>query len=481
MPLEGFVADYEIAPQSYRAELSGAVPELLNVDATVSIDRIKNIISSSKLNLVFGDLTWLGDVLPAFHGTAGVFGLHASAGGVLTAPEIRARGRLESGQIALPDIGLRVAEFEFSGSADEQRTVRLDGRVVADGKPVGLKGHVTLDSAQGWPYSVSLRGDDFPLVRLPEMEVDFSPDLTLAGGREAARATGRIVIPRLHFELVALPETATAVSDDQVLIGPDGRPVTQTEDGNAPLVYYRDRLSGDVELVLGDDIEIKGLGLTTALTGAVRLSKNRGQLGQAEGKVTVKGGVFKAYGQKLTIEKGHLLFAGPVDNPSLNIRAVRPNIGVVAGVRVTGTAQDPRIEIFSEPPMSDAEKLSYILTGRSMTDASKGDAALITQAALGFGLEQSSVITTEVRDLFQLDEFGLSGGETVADTAVTAGKQISPRLSVRSEMNLFDQLWSFFLRYKLTDSWSVEAESGIRQGADVIYTIERDSLLGGSR
>ena len=43
-------------------------------------------------------------------------------------------------------------------------------------------------------------------------------------------------------------------------------------------------------------------------------------------------------------------------------------------------------------------------------------------------------------------------------------------------MNIFDQLWSFYLRYQLTDKWSVEAESGEQQGADVIYQVEHESL-----
>ena len=477
IPVEGFAARYEVSPRAYRAEFSATIPDRLAAKADVDINRIENNSLLANINVNSNNLSWLGDIFPAFNGTAGAFGLEATVAGTLTAPELRARGRLGSGQIVLPDIGLRLGGLEFSADTDAHNTVSFDARAVAGAKQLDLAGRITPDPQQGWRYRVSAQGNDFPLIRLPEMEVDISPDMTLDGERGRAHASGRIGIPHLYFELLTLPETATAVSEDQVLIGPDGAPIEQIQTNNAPLVYYRERLSADLELVLGDDIEVKGLGLSTALSGDVRLNKNRGHLGQAEGKVRLKGGVFKVYGQKLTIEKGQFLFAGPIDNPNLNIRAVRPNIDVVAGVRVTGTARDPRIDIFSEPPMSDAEKLSYILTGRPMTNASKTDASLIAQAALGFGLEHSSVITNEVRDLFQLDDLGLSGGDTVADTALVAGKQLSPRLSIRSEMNLFDQLWSFFLHYKLTDSWSLEAESGIRQGADVLYNIERDSLL----
>ena len=85
--------------------------------------------------------------------------------------------------------------------------------------------------------------------------------------------------------------------------------------------------------------------------------------------------------------------------------------------------------------------------------------------------------TNQLRDLFALDEFGLSSSGDIDQTALIAGKRITPKVSVRTEMNIFDQLWSFFLRYKLTEKWSIEAESGERQGADIIYNVESESIL----
>jgi len=86
------------------------------------------------------------------------------------------------------------------------------------------------------------------------------------------------------------------------------------------------------------------------------------------------------------------------------------------------------------------------------------------------------MVTSRVQDAFGLDELSVNTGATAGQTSLTAGKRLTPKLSVRSEFNPFDRLWSFFLNYKLTKNWSVEAESGARQGADVIYSIERDDL-----
>ncbi len=56
--------------------------------------------------------------------------------------------------------------------------------------------------------------------------------------------------------------------------------------------------------------------------------------------------------QDLIVRKGELLFSGSPDQPYLNIEAIRnPDAtedDVIAGVRVTGLADEPKAEIFSD-------------------------------------------------------------------------------------------------------------------------------------
>jgi len=40
-------------------------------------------------------------------------------------------------------------------------------------------------------------------------------------------------------------------------------------------------------------------------------------------------------------------------------------------------------------------------------------------------------------------------------------------------MGLVDNVNTFLLRYKLSKRWNVEAETGDRSSADLLYTIER--------
>src|SRR4029450_12584702 len=78
------------------------------------------------------------------------------------------------------------------------------------------------------------------------------------------------------------------------------------------------------------------------------------------GTVRAVDGTYQAYGQKLVIDRGLILFNGPVENPRLDIEATRPNLDVRVGVLVTGTALNPRVRLFSEPEMSEMDKLSWL-------------------------------------------------------------------------------------------------------------------------
>ena len=79
------------------------------------------------------------------------------------------------------------------------------------------------------------------------------------------------------------------------------------------------------------------------------------------GLVRAEGGTYAAYGQKLEISRGELVFSGAADNPRLDVLAVRPNLDVVVGVAVAGTAQQPRIRLVSEPEMAEMDKLAQSL------------------------------------------------------------------------------------------------------------------------
>jgi translocation and assembly module TamB len=124
-------------------------------------------------------------------------------------------------------------------------------------------------------------------------------------------------------------------------------------------------LSVNLEADLGRNFHFRGAGVESRLVGAVKFAPRGAGLPRATGSIRTRDGRFDAYGQKLDIERGILNFQGLIDNPGLNIRAVRRNLPVEAGVEVTGTARRPIVRLVSDPDVPDAEKLSWLVLGQA--------------------------------------------------------------------------------------------------------------------
>src|SRR5690606_568639 len=188
-------------------------------------------------------------------------------------------------------------------------------------------------------------------------------------------------------------------------------------------------------------------------------------------------GSFTAYGRELAIERGVLQFSGPLNNPALNILAMKRDQEVAAGVSIGGTVLAPRITLVSEPPLPEADKLSWLVLGRGLDAVAQGDLAVL-QAAAGALLGGRESVGTQARiaNALGLDTISLTGGENgLEERIVTVGKQLSSRLYVSYRQGL-ENLTSvlLLLRYQLTRRLTLEAEAGSRSAFSIFYNIAFD-------
>ena len=169
-------------------------------------------------------------------------------------------------------------------------------------------------------------------------------------------------------------------------------------------------------------------------------------------------------------------FNGPFDNPALDILAIRPNISQRAGVMITGTAQSPRVRLYSEPALSDAETLSWVVLGRSSA-TSGAESIVLQQAALALlsGLGRGSGTGGGLASRFGLDEIGFKGPGSsgdVRDAAITLGKRLSQDFYVTYESSLSGVIGTLFIFYDLTTNLTLRGQAGQKSGIDLIYTIK---------
>ncbi len=127
-----------------------------------------------------------------------------------------------------------------------------------------------------------------------------------------------------------------------------------------------------MELVLGDRVDVRAVGLISRVAGAVTFINTPDQtelLPLANGQLSLEEGTFRAFGQNLDIQTGQVIFANaPVTEPELNIRAVRwidddPEV-TAAGVVLAGPLTEPSLTLISNPQMDTPVIQSYLLTGR---------------------------------------------------------------------------------------------------------------------
>jgi translocation and assembly module TamB len=190
-------------------------------------------------------------------------------------------------------------------------------------------------------------------------------------------------------------------------------------------------------------------------------------------------GTYKAYGQDLTIKEGRLLFAGtPLDNPRLAMVAMRDiNENLKTGLRIAGSAKRPIITVISDPNVGEADALSYLVTGRSLSDvgsasgSSQDALASATQSLQGAG---AGLVAKRIGARLGLDEASVEENDMIGGSALTVGEYLSPRLYLSYGVGLFEPGEVIALRYKLTDDVGVRVQRGSEETrAGVEYRIEK--------
>lgn len=305
-----------------------------------------------------------------------------------------------------------------------------------------------------------------------DRQLTVSGDVAARVAPSGARVEGEL---RVDQALIVLPEeTAPQLGSDVVVRNaPAGFPPT----GKVALGGPPDRggmpLDLAVRLDLGNDFRVRGRGIDTRLAGSLAVSGDSLAQPRLNGAIRTVGGEYRAYNQRLDIERGVLRFTGPPDNPALDVIAVRPRMEQRVGVQVTGRAQAPFVRLYAEPDLPEAEKLSWLVLGRA--SASGGaETALLQQAALALVASRTGGGTGKgPAALLGLDELGFrrDGAE---GPAVTLGKRLGQNLYASYERSLSGALGTLYLFYDLSRRLTVRAQAGERTAVDLILTFRYD-------
>ncbi len=230
-------------------------------------------------------------------------------------------------------------------------------------------------------------------------------------------------------------------------------------------------LNVDIEADLGERFRLQGRGVEALLAGKIRVRTTADGAVRLFGTVNVQSGTVNAYGQTLVIERGTITFNGPTDNPQLNLFAIRRGLPVRVGVQVTGFALEPRATLFSDPPMPDNQRLSWLVLGRSPEGLSATDLTLLGSAATAILSGDAPPLQSRIAGAVGLDELAVRSTGAVESAVVAIGKRVSDKLYVTVERSVMGLGTALALRYQFNRNWSLQGQTGLHNTVDLFYTI----------
>jgi len=452
-PYQALRVDSTLAPRQVDTQLTFQGNRLGALTLNARIDPVAtNKPLSGDFNLRGLDVAVARPFAPMVERLAGQLNGSGRISGTLLAPLVNGNVTLSGGEVSGPELPLSLQDLSIQAAiAGEQ--VQLDGRWRSGETGRGqIGGQITWGQALG--VDVRVQGQQLPVTVEPYATLDVAPDLNIRLIDDKLAIVGKVQVPKGDITIRQLPPSTVKVSDDTVIVG------EQTAEGKPPMA-----MAMDIDVEVGrEKLAFSGFGLTANLKGRVHIGDNmdtRGELNLADGR-------YRAYGQRLTIRRARLLFAGPIAQPYLDIEAIRQVDDVTAGIRLTGNAEQPTATVFAEPAMSQEQALSYLVLGRPLGNTGE-DNNMLAQAALGLGLAGSAGLTGGLATRLGIEDFQLDTEGSGDTTSVVASGNLTERLSLRYGVGVFEPANTIALRYKLSKKVYVEAASGVASSLDIFY------------
>ncbi|MDO8286270.1 MAG: translocation/assembly module TamB domain-containing protein [Rhodoferax sp.] len=420
----------------------------------------------------------------------GTLDANATLSGTASAPQWR--GTLLAQDLALRSVvdGIDFSQGSLRARLDGQRLEIEDFKLFGAGGVSG--GQLVVKGSVAWlPHTADTTGTSAAerirmdlVAEAQSLRVSTRSDrrLVVSGQVSAQLADARLAISgtlKAMEALLILPDDSTPrLGDDVRVRGPQ----TSTAPTPAAPTPTGVRVVPNVAITLdlGDNFEVRGRGLNTRLAGSLELRSNADtkQVPRLTGLLRTVRGTYKAYGQQLAIEEGVLRFSGPLDNPSLDILALRPNLQQRVGVQVQGTALAPVVRLYADPDLPDSEKLAWLVLGRSAANGG-AESAMLQQAAMALLGGRGPGITARLAQTLGLDALSMGGGANTADggstgATVTLGKRLSRDFYVSFERSMADTLGTLYIFYDLSRRLTLRAQSGEQSAVDLIFTLRYD-------
>lgn len=459
-----------MAQHQLRSKLTVNISDSGTLTAQALVSDLNAVDKPLRAEITLDDLTltFLRPLLDEYSELAGTLSSQLSLNGTLANPTVQGELKLAAlkvrGKLAPTDIEQADLIVNFIGAQ-----ALLAGQVKTPEGFITLSGNANWQELEHWRAALQIQGDELKL-QIPQAELYVKPDLQIAAQPGRSRITGTVSIPRATITIDSLPQNAVGISSDHILLNRRLEAITVEQANNFAV-------ETDIRVQLGNRVNLSAFGLKTRLNGELRVQQQ--QINPTvRGEVSLRDGTFRAYGQDLLIRQGKMTFSGPADQPFLNVEAIRNPANmeddVIAGIRVTGPADEPVISIFSEPSKPQANALSYLIMGRNLDSESGSTANSVTTSLIGMSIASSGKLVGEIGEAFGVSDLTLDTEGAGDNSQVTVSGYLTRDLQLKYGIGIFQPIGQFTLRYRLMRSLFLEAVSGMDNAVDLLYKFEFD-------
>ena len=195
-----------------------------------------------------------------------------------------------------------------------------------------------------------------------------------------------------------------------------------------------ENLSLEVALDLGRDTRLQHQNADITLGGGLSVSKKRDEAPRLAGVIQLARGWAGFQGRRFVLNRGSLTFDKETQlNPRLDILAQYEHDDYVIDAVVGGTAETPRLDLRSTPPLEQADILAVLLFGKPASALNKGEEIDLQQEAVALTSGYAAAtLGQSVSDALGLDTLGIdlsgldfSGGQVGFGRALTRKTRIS--------------------------------------------------------
>jgi translocation and assembly module TamB len=446
------------------------------------------------------DLSFLTGFTAILRRVAGTLDVDGRASGTLGKPQAQGRVELKEGILALAGYG-ELQRIHLAVQAGNDRIVLedLEGRTTFGSLKFAGSGDRNGDT---WAVKANGQATNFPIL---------SQDQLLATATFRTDLTGQIQPGRVQIEPVHIPEAHVELptesrKDLQPLDRPDDvillRRGVPVDPKRARAVLARDPTAAAgleglpppaphpkaTEAVVVVDaprnlwVKSPDLNVEAGLGNGFRIEL--GEETNIFGEIRVLRGRLDVLGRRFDLQRNSSIrFTGPAAEPALDITAIYNNVAeqVRVFMHVQGQGKDIALIPSSDPPLTETEIYTLLITGRTSLKRGGGSSAIgSSQSVSILGSLAASQLKSAVNSQVGLDVLSVEGGEggSLQGAVLEAGKYLTDDVylgytgKVGADATRYENSNAVRVEYQFLPRWSLEAIYGDAKtgSADVVWS-----------